>query len=98
MTLNGYCRYRERAGGVYSISSVRQAVKANMLPCLFCLQTVITSPVLSCVCDGANDGASVFLCSCFCTDSVCGNGGAPLSPVPHRCALVNVLHFGHGDR
>ena len=98
MTHNGYCRSQKRAGGVSSISSIRQAVKENLLPCLSCFETLITSPVLSCVCDGANDGGSVFLCSCFRTASVCGNRGAPLSLVRHRGALVNVFHFGHGDR
>ena len=57
MTYNGYGRSRKRAGGVSSISSIRQAVKANLLPCSSCFETLITSPVLSCVCDGANDGA-----------------------------------------
>ena len=98
MTHNRYCRSRKRAGGVSWISSIRQAVKENLLPCSSCLDTLITSPVLSCVCDGFNDGASVFLCSCFRTASVCGNGGAPLSPVRHRGALVNVFHFGQGER
>ena len=98
MTHNGYCISRKRAGGVCSTSPIRQAVKANLFPCSSCLQTLITSPVLSCVCDGANDGASVFLCSFFRTASVCGNGGVPFSPVRHRGALVNVFHFGHGDQ
>ena len=94
----GNTRSRKRAGGVSSISSIRQAVKANLPPCSSCFETLITSPVLGCVYNSANDGASVFLCSCFRTASVCGNGGAPLSPVRHRGALVNVFHFGHGDR
>ena len=97
MTHNRYCRSQKLAGGVYSIYSIQQAAKENLLPCSSCLDTLITSPVLSCVCDGANDGASVFLCSFFCTASVCCNGGAPLSPVRHRGALVNNFHFGHGD-
>ena len=98
MTHNGYCKSRKRTGGVCSIFSIRHAVKANLLPCSACLETLITSPVLSCVCVGADAGASVLLCSCFRTASVCGNPGAPLSPVRHRGALVNVFHFAHGDR
>ena len=98
MTHNGYCRSRKRAGGVSRISSIRQAVKENLLPCSSCLETLITLPVRSCVCDSCNDGASVFLCSCFRTASVCSNGGGPLSPVRRRGALVNVFRFGHGDR
>ena len=97
MTYNGYHNSRKQAGGVSSISSIHHAVNANFLPCSSCLQTLITSPVLNCVCGGADDGASVFLCSCFRTASVCGDEGAPLSPVRHRGAPVNVFDFGHGN-
>ena len=66
--------------------------------CSLCLDTLITSPVLNCVCVGADDGASAFLCTSFRTASVCGDGGAPLSPVRNRGAPVTVFQFGHGDR
>ena len=97
-THNGYCKSRKRGAGVSSISSIRHAVKVHLFPWSSCLVTLITSRVLNCVCVGADAGASAFLCSCFRTVSVCGDGGAPLSPVRHRGALVNVFHFGHGDR
>ena len=96
MIHNGYCRSRKRPGGVSSIFSIRQAVKAYLIPCSSDLETLITSPLLSCVCEGADDGASTFLCSCFRTANVCGNGGAPLSPVRHRGAVSNVFHFWPG--
>ena len=98
MTHNGYCKSWERAGGVSSISSIQHAIKANLLPCSSCLETLITSPVFNCVCGSADNSASVFVCNCFRTASVCGDGGAPLSPVRHRAAPVNISHFGHGDR
>ena len=63
-----------------------------------CMETLNTSPVKNCVCVGADAGASAFLCSCFSTASVCGDGGAPLSPVHHRSAPFKVFHFRHGDR
>ena len=57
MTHTGYCKSKKQADGVSLISSIRHAVKANLLPCSSCLDTLITSPVLNCVCGGADDGA-----------------------------------------
>ena len=92
--MTGYAHH----SGDSSIFPIRHVVKVNLLPCSSCLETLITSLVLNCVCGGADDGASAFLCNCFRTASICGDGGVPLAPVRHRGAPVNVFHFGHGDR
>ena len=75
----------KRACGVSSISPTRHVVKVHLVPWSSCLETLIPSPVLNCVCViGADAGCSAFLCSCFRTDRVCGDRGPPLYPVRHR--------------
>ena len=59
-------RVSKKAGGVSLISSIQLAVKVHFFPWPCCLETLITSPVLNCICVvGADAGASVLLLQLF---------------------------------
>ena len=82
--------------GWWCLFDILNTVQVHLVPWSPCLETLITLPVLICVCVVVADaGASAFLCSCFRTDRVCGDAGAPLFPVRRRGSPVNVSHFGH---
>ena len=49
-TRNGYCKSQIWAGSVSSVSATRHAVALHLVPCMSCLEKLITSRVLSCVC------------------------------------------------